>query len=65
MHKRFLEGHDSRFGVDYDQIDADESLDDRKLLEQDHEDKYFDSEEQSASSTAEGSSVYTGVLDYW
>ena len=30
MHKRFLDGHDSEWGIDYDQIDADSDLDDRK-----------------------------------
>ena len=30
LHKRFLDGCDSKWGIDYAQIDADESLDDCK-----------------------------------
>ena len=29
MHKRFLDGYDAKFGIDYDAIDCDETLDDR------------------------------------
>ena len=50
MHKRFLDGYESsdKWGIDYDQIDADETLDDQTQIAQDAEDKYFDSEEQSS-----------------
>ena len=45
MHKRFLEGYDcSGWGIDYDEIDADEALDDSAQITRDEEDKYFDSE---------------------
>ena len=50
MHKRFLDGYESsdKWGIDYDQIDADETLDDQTQIAQDAEDRYFDSEEQSS-----------------
>ena len=44
MHKRFLDGCDSKFGIDYDAIDADDSLDDRAQIERDEEDAYFDAD---------------------
>lgn len=41
MHKRFLDGLDGENGIDYSQIDNDESLDDAKQIAQDDEEKYF------------------------
>ena len=67
MHKRFLDGEDYKW-IDYDQIDNDIALDDRRQMEQDEEDKYFDAEdegEEEAGKTEGKESVYTGVLDYW
>ena len=45
MHKRFLDGEDHKW-IDYSQIDDDIDLDDRRQMEQDEEDKYFDAGEE-------------------
>ena len=64
MHFRFLQGYDTDF-IDYKEIDNDLTLDDRKVMEQDKEDKYFDAEpESSQSEKLDKPSVYTGELDY-
>ena len=47
MHFRFLQGYDTDF-IDYKEIDNDLTLDDRKVMEQDIEDKYFDAEPESS-----------------
>ena len=41
MHRRFVDGFDGEF-VNYEEIDGDATLDDKKQIEQDSEDKYFD-----------------------
>jgi hypothetical protein len=55
-HKLFLEGRDKDF--DYSKIDNNSDYDDIKVIEQDNEDKYFDSEPPSTTSTD------TGILDF-
>ena len=61
MHERFLAGADSEF-FDYTQVDCNEEYDDRKTVERDREDDWFDKEE--AGETKQGGSEYTGILDY-
>ncbi|KAL4512546.1 hypothetical protein ABPG72_020383 [Tetrahymena utriculariae] len=46
MHNQFLIGEEKDY-FDYDEIDNDENLDDRKTIDQDQEDKYFDDEEEN------------------
>jgi len=43
MHDQFLVGGDKEF-FDYKKIDENDDFDDLKVLEQDEEEKYFDSE---------------------
>ena len=57
---KFLNGELDKF-VDYDLIDTSTKYDNIKLIQNDKEDKYFDSEEPSV---APKDSIYTGVLDY-
>lgn len=53
--------------IDFDyltQVDSREQWDDLKVIEQDQEDKYFDSVEAQTCLQDGQQSVYTGVLDY-
>ena len=63
MHFRFLQGYDADF-IDYNEIDNDWTLDDKKQMEQDSEDKYFDKEPEETETKEDRPSVYTGELDY-
>ena len=63
MHRRFVDGYDGEH-VNYEEIDTDARLDDKKQIEQDSEDKYFDEERASEEVLPSKDSVYTGELDY-
>jgi len=58
MTRRFLEGEDE--DIDYTTIDDNEEYDDRKQMERDEEDAYFDAE---SPSLLEGSTD-TGIQDF-
>ncbi|EAS05657.1 coiled-coil protein, putative (macronuclear) [Tetrahymena thermophila SB210] len=61
MHNQFLIGEEKDH-FNYDEIDNDENLDDRKIIDQDQEDKYFDDEEENEVDPSK--SEYTGIEDY-
>jgi len=46
MREQFLDGGDALFGVNYQQIDEDEKLDDLETINRDAEDKWFEQEEE-------------------
>ncbi|KAL4512549.1 hypothetical protein ABPG72_020386 [Tetrahymena utriculariae] len=61
MHNQFLIGEEKDY-FNYDEIDNDENLDDRKTIDQDQEDKYFDDEEENEIDPSK--SEYTGIENY-
>ena len=48
MHHRFLRGDDAEF-FDYKAVDENEEYDDRKQMEQDEEERWFDQDEELSS----------------
>ena len=60
MHERFLQGKDYDF-INYQEIDENSDYDDKKQINQDQSDKWFDDEEPL--NEKEGASD-TGVIDY-
>ena len=54
MREQFLDGGDALFGVDYQQIDDDEKLDDLDTINRDAEDKWFEQEEEEEENDEEG-----------
>ena len=74
MHERFLMGEDKGL-IDYESIDTNEyfalsnmrtdrKYDNKRLMELDAEEKFFEAEEPQAEEPMKKQKIYTGELDY-